>query len=327
MELDLDDPDILAAFRIGASAAPGWDGAGYVPSTVADGVAAAAPISVDKTVQVPAERDFGDWFGAAIIAFICGAGAGFVTYLVLSAYFFLQGSSNVGYDVDHSSSLMMLTSWVTIGIAFYKNSRPEMVSRPNPEYDRELEPYIWAARQGALLTCEVIEEEKEEERLAELADLRRTWRLTGEEQWLPNSAPCEPGHIGSGLYAPARAEEAAAIWMRWLGADDTRVTQETRDGGIDVFSARWVGQVKWQVSPVPPSKVREIVGVSYQFGKEAVFFASPAGYSTEATRFADTMGVALFVMDDATGRLEGANTRADDLLIHGAGAAPQVEEI
>lgn len=99
---------------------------------------------------------------------------------------------------------------------------------------------------------------------------------------------------------PNSAEHFCAEWMNSNGALGARVTQATRDGGIDVESERWVAQVKHQVARVSPAAVRELHGVAAVRGKRSVFFAL-GGYSKNAVQFADEARVALFRYDRGGG--------------------------
>lgn len=109
------------------------------------------------------------------------------------------------------------------------------------------------------------------------------------------------------------AEELAGAWLRWLGCSKVRVTQATRDGGVDVIAPGLVAQVKLQTQAVSPLHVRALHGVASTHNSIAVFFAS-GGYSKAATEFADDAGIALFHFNPATASLRAASTRARRLL-------------
>ncbi|WP_454810601.1 hypothetical protein [Paenarthrobacter nitroguajacolicus] len=59
--------------------------------------------------------------------------------------------------------------------------------------------------------------------------------------------------------SPRQAEFLAKAWMEYLGATGCNVSQATRDGGIDVESDDFVGEVKHHAESVSPAIVRQIV--------------------------------------------------------------------
>jgi hypothetical protein len=110
--------------------------------------------------------------------------------------------------------------------------------------------------------------------------------------------------------------------MSFLGGDGVHVTPSTRDGGIDVRCEGFVAQVKHQAAPVSPSPVHQIFGVGISLHASALFF-STSGYSGAATGFANDAGVALFVMDAASGTLAPKSIPAQHALQSGLrGSAP-----
>lgn len=112
------------------------------------------------------------------------------------------------------------------------------------------------------------------------------------------------------------AEFLARDWMLYLGADKAEVSSATRDGGMDVVSAKFVAEVKHHAAPVPPSLVRQIFGVATHKQKMALFF-SLSGYSAAAMQFARETGVALFVYDYAAGTLNAKSPTAKKALSQG----------
>jgi hypothetical protein len=89
------------------------------------------------------------------------------------------------------------------------------------------------------------------------------------------------------------AERAALAWMRSLGYVDAKLTKGGADGGIDVESATAVAQVKAEQNPTGRPAVQKIRGAATNLGREALFFAT-AGYTRQASVWADEAGVALF---------------------------------
>lgn len=92
---------------------------------------------------------------------------------------------------------------------------------------------------------------------------------------------------------PTDAEHFVCEYMLFLGASGAKVTQQSRDGGIDVVSDDFIVQVKHQHSPVGVKVVREMLGLSVSSKKAPVVFAKH-GFSEDAFNFAIEHGVALF---------------------------------
>lgn len=102
-----------------------------------------------------------------------------------------------------------------------------------------------------------------------------------------------------------QAEFLAALWMRYLGELDAKVSQATRDGGIDVESSRFVAEVKHHMIPIGPKSVRALAGVAFAEKKGAAFF-SLNGYTKDALKFGRNAGVIMFTYDPEKGELQGA---------------------
>jgi hypothetical protein len=81
--------------------------------------------------------------------------------------------------------------------------------------------------------------------------------------------------------------------MKWLGWPDARVTPPGSDGGVDVLGRRVVAQVKARVGLVGRPDIQQLYGVAVHKRCVPLFFAL-AGYTREATMWADQAGVALF---------------------------------
>lgn len=133
------------------------------------------------------------------------------------------------------------------------------------------------------------------------------------ERWNPRG----PKPVPRATITPAQAEVLAGEWIAFLGAERVRVSQATRDGGVDVRAVGFVAQVKLQTAPVSPASVQQIFGIAQHERCTALFFAGPSGYSAASVDFARTAGVALFIYDAASASLRGASPRADRALSHG----------
>ena len=122
------------------------------------------------------------------------------------------------------------------------------------------------------------------------------------------------------------AEEAAAQWMRWLGWGDASLTPPGKDGGIDVIATHAVAQVKAHVNPIGRPEVQKLFGVSASMQRTPLFFAS-AGYTPDATAWANEVSMALFRFD-LQGEPQPANGVARELWERGAFPldAPNSEE-
>lgn len=101
-----------------------------------------------------------------------------------------------------------------------------------------------------------------------------------------------------------QAEHLAAQWMRYLGETDAKVSQATRDGGIDVESSNFVVEVKHHAIAIGPVPVRALAGVAGAKKKIGAVF-SRSGYSKEAIRFAQEANVLAFRYDPEAGTLKG----------------------
>ncbi|MBX3067222.1 MAG: restriction endonuclease [Cryobacterium sp.] len=91
------------------------------------------------------------------------------------------------------------------------------------------------------------------------------------------------------------AEIAALEHMKSLGFIDAQRTQSGADGGIDVESSEAAAQVKFYASPVGRPDIQRLRGAAN--GYRISVFYSTGGYTKEAVEYADSAGVALFLMD------------------------------
>lgn len=130
--------------------------------------------------------------------------------------------------------------------------------------------------------------------------------------WQPQGPP--PPRMRSCTHR--EAEYVAAQWMRYLGATSCRVTQASRDGGMDIVSDTHVAEVKHHQSPVGVSFVRQIYGTATSTSKMAVFF-SLSEYTREAKEFANANNIALFRYDPLKATLAPKSQSALEASQHG----------
>lgn len=105
-----------------------------------------------------------------------------------------------------------------------------------------------------------------------------------------------------------QAELNAAKAMRAWGFIDAVATTGGADGGLDVRSSRALAQVKWRSGKTGRPEVQQLYGARAA-GNHQLFFFSKSGYTNEAKAYADSVGVALFVID-AAGGVAAANRHA-----------------
>lgn len=99
------------------------------------------------------------------------------------------------------------------------------------------------------------------------------------------------------IRTPAEAELNAAQRMREMGYWDARADPRGADGGIDVFAAGALAQVKWKASVAGRPDLQRLFGArASDFHKQLFFFAS-SGYSAHAIEFAEVNYIALFTYD------------------------------
>ncbi|MGY1782228.1 restriction endonuclease [Geodermatophilus sp. SYSU D01036] len=90
-----------------------------------------------------------------------------------------------------------------------------------------------------------------------------------------------------------QAERLAAAALRQFGFADAAVTTAGADGGLDVVARFAVAQVKYTTKPVGRPVLQQLQGAAG--GRAAVCFAY-AGYSAQASAFADEHQIALFTV-------------------------------
>jgi hypothetical protein len=70
--------------------------------------------------------------------------------------------------------------------------------------------------------------------------------------------------------------------MRWMGFADATATPVGPDGGVDVMSARAVGQVKAQVGTVGRPELQQLYGCAVSLGNRRSLCFSLVGYTRQA---------------------------------------------
>jgi hypothetical protein len=89
------------------------------------------------------------------------------------------------------------------------------------------------------------------------------------------------------------AEELVADWIRYLGETEVRVTQYSKDGGIDVQTSTFCCQVKhYQAQKVGVEEVRALLGVAVQKGLRPLLFTS-SELTSEALGFCRKTDIAV----------------------------------
>jgi tetratricopeptide (TPR) repeat protein len=114
------------------------------------------------------------------------------------------------------------------------------------------------------------------------------------------------------LKTPRDAELNARDWMIYLGFSDAKATAIGADNGIDITSARAIGQVKMQQVKSSVNDIKILHSTSVSLTKRALFF-SLHGYTQPAINFANSVQIALFEFD-YQGTISPANQSARYLL-------------
>ncbi|MDG4860975.1 hypothetical protein P8605_22865, partial [Streptomyces sp. T-3] len=112
------------------------------------------------------------------------------------------------------------------------------------------------------------------------------------------------------------AVTAAALYLKWLGFSDVRRTEQRPASGIGLHAPGVVAQVEPSTRPASVRDVECLWLSGLNASAVGVYF-SLAGYTDEARRRADTLGVPLFVLD-LTGTPQPVNSPADELVTTGA---------
>ncbi|MFJ3704796.1 MULTISPECIES: restriction endonuclease [Streptomyces] len=105
------------------------------------------------------------------------------------------------------------------------------------------------------------------------------------------------------------AEHNAAAWMRYWGYTDARADPGGPDGGIDVRSARALGQVKYVAAAVGRPELQLLFGARGRLLDRQLLFFTGSSYAAPALRYALENDIALFVYG-LDGSMEARNAPA-----------------
>ncbi len=106
-------------------------------------------------------------------------------------------------------------------------------------------------------------------------------------------------------------EHAAARFMQRIGFPDAEVTRRGADGGIDIYSLDAVAQVKARNTATSRPEIQQLHGAALAVNKRSLFF-SLSGYTAGAIEWAESAGVALFVLE-STGNARPVGTHGIEL--------------
>lgn len=130
---------------------------------------------------------------------------------------------------------------------------------------------------------------------------QQTRRVTGADGVPSVPVVRRTGFLGRKRVPPIstwqQAEAAACAWLRHMGFNDAKVTPTGKDAGVDVVARKVVVQVKWEATPVGRPKLQQLHGTAAQARKKGAFF-SRSGYTSDARTWAETAGIAAFVLLD-----------------------------
>ncbi|GAB7005267.1 hypothetical protein JCM18899A_27400 [Nocardioides sp. AN3] len=139
-----------------------------------------------------------------------------------------------------------------------------------------------------------------------VAEGQRTVKQQARRVAAADGVPAIPAIRRTGLLGRKRAapigtwqqaEAAACAWLRQMGYHDAKVTPTGKDAGVDVIARKVVAQVKWEATPVGRPKVQQLHGAAAHARKKGAFF-SRSGYTADARAWAETAGIAAFVLLD-----------------------------
>jgi hypothetical protein len=106
--------------------------------------------------------------------------------------------------------------------------------------------------------------------------------------------------------APRDADDfefIAESWMKYWGIEDAQKTPKGSDGGIDVYSSRFIAQVKFFANKkVEREDVQKLYGVAQSVNAGSIFFSYASGYTTPALEWAEEQGMACFSFDEIPNR-------------------------
>jgi hypothetical protein len=118
------------------------------------------------------------------------------------------------------------------------------------------------------------------------------------------------------IHTARDAVTAAAVYLRWLGYRDIRRADQRPPSGIGIAARGLVAQVDPTSHPASLRDVECLWLTAMTESANCVYF-SLAGYADEAHTCAETLGIALFVLD-LTGTPQPLNGPADELDATGA---------
>ncbi|MGW6855607.1 restriction endonuclease [Streptomyces xanthophaeus] len=124
------------------------------------------------------------------------------------------------------------------------------------------------------------------------------------------------------------AEHNAAAWMRHWGYLDAIAQPGGADGGVDVRSARALGQVKYQGAAVGRPELQRLFGARGQRLERQLLFFTGSSYTTTAIDYALQNGIALFVygLDGSMTALNAPARRITDAARVSAGSRAAVAD-
>ena len=113
------------------------------------------------------------------------------------------------------------------------------------------------------------------------------------------------------IHTARDAVTAAAVYLRWLGYRDIRRADQRPPSGVGIAARGLVAQVDPAARPASLRDVECLWLTAMTESANCAYF-SLAGYADEAHTRAETLGIALFVLD-LTGTPQPVNGPADDL--------------
>jgi HJR/Mrr/RecB family endonuclease len=125
---------------------------------------------------------------------------------------------------------------------------------------------------------------------ASVSENPKDWRLLANNCWQPLARYPK---IGNKDISPRDAEHYCGEFLKYMGAEGVEVTKASKDGGLDVISSKFVGQVKHLHSKVGVKAMRELLGASLMTGKQSIMF-SKSGFTQEALDFAIANQILLY---------------------------------
>lgn len=142
-------------------------------------------------------------------------------------------------------------------------------------------------------------------------DLRYEWVDEIEEWASQPEYPARPDVSEEKVGHQEYEEYCCQVLASW-GYLDAKTTRFSRDGGIDIETSEFVVQCKHYSGFLGVREVREIFGLAAHYQKTAVVFCS-GSYTSDAKKFAQEAGVALFVLDETKSRIQYVNQHAESI--------------